>query len=495
MDHRRIARAFGALASGLLSVAFLPDAIALADDLSSANIDPVAPETLTGLYNMITAPPGVNESLQGYGEFNVLSSTGSPEGSFYAYESTAPYLTPNLENADYTGFASRVLYVDSNIQSLLGAQAPDASYLPDGSVVSTSYFGTGAETLYTAIPGTGTDPDTVTYTLITPYGSIDLSSLVNGLGFDAAHLVPALPNLTGDTITALSDPTIVAVNGLPPADIAVQGIQAFEYNGNPDATFNSVETTTEDILGTHTEAILVTQDTGTADAPPVGTIYNVIDFHDLENVYSSAPTADGPDKITDILYDSATGQSLDLSSLFSPEADESAGLVDGSSIRDISFGSDIIKADPGSQEVFTGVNGLPPLNASVQGTQLFDLYQGGSDDPSATFNADVTTMPDNLYFHYSESLLVTESSDPSSLPLGSVFDVTTYGSGYESVYSDLPGLGTGGHDLITDTLVTPYGDVDVSWLYTMLDASAGLNPSEGLVSLLDGAWIDLIQLF
>jgi hypothetical protein len=97
----------------------------------------------------------------------------------------------------------------------------------------------------------------------------------------------------------------------------------------------------------------------------------------------------------------------------------------------------------------------------------------------------VTTLPETLYFHYSEALLVTDSSDPTLIPDGSVFDVVTYGSGYETVYSDLPGLGADGKNLITDTLVTPFGNIDLS---SLVDASAGLSPGDGLVDLIDTSW-------
>lgn len=97
-----------------------------------------------------------------------------------------------------------------------------------------------------------------------------------------------------------------------------------------------------------------------------------------------------------------------------------------------------------------------------------------------------------FYSHYSEALLVTDSSDPTVLPDGSIIDMTTYGSGFASVYADLPGLGTDGHNLITDTLVTPFGNTDLT---SLIDASAGLSPSDGLVTFLDAPWLDLFNSF
>ena len=62
-------------------------------------------------------------------------------------------------------------------------------------------------------------------------------------------------------------------------------------------------TTTKDIFGFYTEALLVTgyPDTGPGDAPPIGSVYNTINFLNLSNVYSSIPQDDGTDKITNIL--------------------------------------------------------------------------------------------------------------------------------------------------------------------------------------------------
>ena len=38
---------------------------------------------------MTTAPPGVNQSIQGYQKFNVVDANGNT-GTFYGYVSTAP---------------------------------------------------------------------------------------------------------------------------------------------------------------------------------------------------------------------------------------------------------------------------------------------------------------------------------------------------------------------------------------------------------------------
>ena len=149
---------------------------------------------------------------------------------------------------------TQVLYVDSGVANLLG-DSPGTGALPDGSVISTTRFGGDFVNVYSAIasPDGNHANDVVTDILTnTRTGqTIDLSWLVNGLGFNAADVTPALP----DYITGVGDPTVTAVTGLPPLTIAVQGYQTFEYlgaDGEPIGHFNAVTTTTTDGFDFHT---------------------------------------------------------------------------------------------------------------------------------------------------------------------------------------------------------------------------------------------------
>jgi hypothetical protein len=59
--------------------------------------------------------------------------------------------------------------------------------------------------------------------------------------------------------------------------------------------------------------------------------------------------------------------------------------------------------------------------------------------------------------------------------VGTVYSVTDFGGGFENVYEALPNAdGTAASD-ITDYLVTPFGNVDLS---TMFDAIAQLDPGD-----------------
>jgi hypothetical protein len=69
---------------------------------------------------------------------------------------------------------------------------------------------------------------------------------------------------------------------------------------------------------------------------------------------------------------------------------------------------------------------------------------------------------------------------------GSVFDAFNLGNGIENVYTAIPGT-AGGADTITDTLVTPLGNIDLSSLFGGIDAAALLNPGDAFTAGLDAA--------
>jgi len=448
------------------------------------------PETVTGIYNMLTAPPGINQSIQGYQKFNFVDANGDT-GTFYGYVSTAPYLTPYLPTRER--FASnQVIYVDSGVANLLG-DSPGPGALPDGSVISTIRLGGPFVNVYSAIASAdGNHANDVVTDIVTNTRTgqtIDLSWLVNGLRFNAANVPPALP----DYIKGVGDPTVTAVTGEPPLTIAVQGYQTFEYlgaDGEPIGHFNAVTTTTTDGFTFHTQALLVTgyPETGQGDAPPIGSVYNTINLANLSNVYSSIPQEDGTSKITNILTNTRTGRTVDLSWLFQGY-DASKGLIDGTNISPFDFGDGYTIAPTDAQEVFTGVNGLPPGNASIQGIKVFDVTQGS--DSAGTFTAYVTTIPTMLLSNDSQVLLVTDSSS-SAVPVGSVFDIRTYQGGFKTTYSDLLGAGAEGQNLISYTLTTPLGiDLDLSWLFQGTDAAAGLDPADRFVSFTNKPWLEL----
>jgi hypothetical protein len=67
-------------------------------------------------------------------------------------------------------------------------------------------------------------------------------------------------------------------------------------------------------------------------------------------------------------------------------------------------------------------------------------------------------------------------SETAELPAqGTVYTVTDFGSGYENVYEAIPDSDGTAASSITDTLITPFGNVDLS---TMFDAIAPLDPGD-----------------
>jgi hypothetical protein len=234
-------------------------------------------------------------------------------------------------------------------------------------------------------------------------------------------------------------------------------------DGSDSPAFTAADTITQDVLGTDTEAVLVTSDAedatvGTAggDVPAAGSIFNTIDYGGIQNVYSDlTSTTGGADVITDTL-DTPSGDYVIPITFDAAKAETTSAI-------NLPNGAELT---PEGTFDHSGVNGLPPENVSVQGMQAFDYTDG---DSSGTLNADVTNTLD-LSGNTDETLLVTSSTDPEA-PVGSVFETVNWAdTGVENIYSDIVSA-TGGADTITDTLVTPWGDFTIP---VYLDAAAGL---------------------
>ncbi|WP_292980326.1 hypothetical protein [Mycobacterium sp.] len=115
--------------------------------------------------------------------------------------------------------------------------------------------------------------------------------------------------------------------------------------------------------------------------------------------------------------------------------------------------------------------GMPPLYQDVleQGTFLL-VDRPGAEDYVAAYVPGLLSST-NMDGITNEDFV---ASGPGSLngdivvPSHSVIDITTVGN-FENIYVDLPGLGTNGANEITDTLVTPFGNINVP---TAFDAAA-----------------------
>ncbi|MDT5251327.1 MAG: hypothetical protein QOH07_262, partial [Mycobacterium sp.] len=196
--------------------------------------------------------------------------------------------------------------------------------------------------------------------------------------------------------------------------------------------------------------------------------------------------------------------SIDAAAPLSP-GDAFTGLEAG----DSSIGADAFTIggttfDPtltaGGVEGFEPVNqlvGVPPLLDLGGGTptlilggspfvlplapQDFNIYDGtgasATEVGSITANEDVTDLLGltNTEFTVTD---VTPAADASASDLpteGSVYDVFNVGDGIENVYTAIPGA-AGAADTVTDTLVTPFGNIDLDSLFGGIDAASALDP-------------------
>jgi hypothetical protein len=449
MASRRRTRKIGAAAGGLLGFAFLPLAVANADDWI-VTPDPTSTETVTGIYgdgfaSFDLVSPAVEGSVEGHQEFDYTDTTTGASGQFSGYEST-------YNDAGF-GDADQEVYVASDPT---GTDAP-----PVGSVFNT-YTTDGFTNVYADVVSATGGADTITDTVKTPLGDYNLP-----VTFDAAHVPIAdaggVPIGYGTDIDPDGSQAVDAIAGLPPLDVALEGTQQFFVDNSANPAFNADDTVTADVLGTYTEAVLVTKDlegavgTAAGDTPAVGSIVNTIGYGGNELVYSDlVGTNGGPDLITDTL-DTPFGN------FQVPTAFEAVQAEDTTAI-DIPGGDNLT---PLGTLDYTGINGLPPVDVAVRGTQ--DFGYTNADGTTGQFTADVTNTLDT-FNDSTETVLVTSNTDPDA-PAGSVFETVTWGdTGFENVYTDIVSA-TGGADTITDTLVTPLGDFTVP---NTFDAAAGL---------------------
>lgn len=135
--------------------------------------------------------------------------------------------------------------------------------------------------------------------------------------------------------------------------------------------------------------------------------------------------------------------------------------------------------DPSSTEEITGFFGepaTPPAVAgSIQGQQVFEVFDTTTDKTVGTFDADESTNP-SLYGAANELLLVTKdlsgtagTATGDTPPVGSVIDIANYGGGYETIYS---ALASPNGDVVTDSGTNPLGAGSVPATY---DVAAGLG--------------------
>jgi hypothetical protein len=595
--HHRLILAGLAATGGLLTTAFLQAAVAVADtaDVVSATgadaftignytFDPftvpllaggrsgaqdglapsgVETEGFTPVAPLSSAPPlltlgggsvGLNAAPQ---YLEMYSSNGTDLGSIDAGETVT-----NLAGFTNTEFT---------VSDVFPASGEADSALPTvGSVYDSFNLGNGYDNVYTAIPGTSGGADTVTDTLVTPSGDINLDSLFGSI--DAA--APLQP---GDAFTGLADSAVakdaftiggytldpvsdtgpsategftpvVATAGAAPlltlggvslSDPSVPGdsldTQDFTVYDGTGSTASDVGTITtgEDVtnlLGyTNTElvvtgSIAASGDTSSqaADLPATGTVLDAFNLgNGIENVYTATPDVGSTSgTVTDTLV-TPLGN-LNLDSLFggvnaANPLDPGAAFT-GLGTPDISGATDAfsiggVTLDPLLTDQLTGLPaggegfdpvyqtiGAPPLlnlgggNVSLVGydiplaTQDFNVYDGTG--ASATEVGNISTyegVTNLLGLTNTEFTVETVTGTSADLPsVGSVYDVFNLGNGIENVYTAIPGA-SGGADTVSDTLVTPWGDLNLDSLVAGIDAASALDPGDAFTAGLDAA--------
>jgi hypothetical protein len=439
-SRRRITRNVGAAAGGLLGLAFLPLAVAHADDWT-VTPDSSSTETITGIYGHgfsggDTAPPAVAGSIQGNQIFDYTNPSGDT-GTFYGFESSSN---------DGLGDFNTEVYVDSDVTGTGGPAV--------GSIFDTYSFDDGTfANVYSDVDGNVTD------TLESPtYGNFVIPTTFDAANGMVAYAGGVTDGIGSDEIDPVGSQSVDSINGIPPLTVAEQGTQTFgvdNSSGTEIGTFNAVDTTTTDGYGTYTEGALATS-SSTDGSIGEGSIFNAVDLFGYDSIYSDVVGTNGANTITETIvtplgdytvpgtFDAAQAETVSDSPITLPNG---------------------MTFDPTTELNFTGINGLPPVDVGVQGGQDFSFVDGAT---TGNFTADVTNTLDR-FNDSTETILVTNSTD-AALPQGSEFEIVNLGNGFESVYSDIASV-TAGQDVITDTLVTPLGDISIT---PSFDAAADL---------------------
>ncbi|WP_428342896.1 hypothetical protein [Mycobacterium sp.] len=259
-------------------------------------------------------------------------------------------------------------------------------------------------------------------------------------------------------------------------------------------------------------------DGATTALPSVNSVYDVFNLgNGYENVYVATPdvTVDGvttPGTVTDTFV--TPSGNTDLSSLFDFNAanplnpgDAFTGL-DASGITGApdAFSIGGLTLDPISAAGGEGFDTIAPLATAapfleIGGSSLGDPATGGNDLATQSFDvysgtgssaAEIGTINTgvdvtNLFGLTNTQLIVTgvtpDGADTTGLPaVGSIYDATNLGNGYENVYTAVPGA----DGPVTDTLVTPYGNINLDSLFGSVNYANPLEPGDALTGLQAG---------
>jgi hypothetical protein len=331
--NRRLVLAVLAATGGLVTTAFLQVAVAAADTagpdaftIGAYTFDPV--EGFAPVDNLTGAPP-----LLELGGATPLGALELDPQSFEVFNSSGADLGnigTGVTVTDMLGLVNSTFTVEA--VTPLGS-ATDADLPAVGSVYDALNFGAGIENVYTDIPGTAGGADTVTDTLVTPFGNVNLDSFdsiddaapLNAGGAFTGYLQLGDSGIGTDAFTVGSttfDPTLAAGGeGFDPVTQLVGAPPLLELGGGATQDFNvfnvaatevgSIDTNeiVTKLLGSTNTEFTVTSvnplagEAGSSALPTVGSVYDVFNISSgIENVYTDIPgTGGAADTVTDTL--------------------------------------------------------------------------------------------------------------------------------------------------------------------------------------------------
>lgn len=434
--------------------------------LNGYSLVPDSPEEITSFYARWTYLPGAPSLVQGQQKFDIIDPrTKASVGEFDA-------LVGHGLGYNYTS-----LLVTDNGGTNVGTgpgQIP-----PVGSLIATFKVGP-VGWAYSSMPTES--GDVISFKILTPLGSITLPLTFDGAAGIADHTFDNRPvKLTNGYSIEPADPdgeTITATSGIQPLFTSIQGRQVFGiYNsaGTQVGSFEGVFTTTADILGTYTQAILVTANdgvnvgAGAGQVPPVGSVYNVVYAGDDDNyvLYQSLPSPTGDVVIVEQVgpgtVQTSTKTFIDASE---PPSTQPLHVTRGLTLLPVSA------LEP------VGVNGLPPREIQYQSRQQFDVYDAKG-TRIGRVDADVMTQSD-LCGIRSVAVLVTNVVDGDVgtgrgdvPPVGSVVNIVSLGDSKIGIVQFV--MPDGRVDVKRSWITTPLGNIPVfrarTWVPDRVDVS------------------------
>jgi hypothetical protein len=257
-----------------------------------ADHDTIAPVTSDSeQLTAINGLPPLDVDVQGNQEFNLLGPDGtSVVGSFDAVQTNT---------SDFVGNYTEALLVTQDVSGTPGTDPGDVPAV--GSIFNVLYYGSDDHYfIYSDLASPS--GDAISDYRIHPNG--DESAIHTH--FDATQAMSThsivLPAENYEIVPTGSE-VYSNVNGLPPADVSVQGYQQFTVEDptthTPIGTFDADVTTALKSGDRASEALLVTNDvsgtpgTGFNDIPPVGSVIEDYTDSGRETIYSDLTSPSG----------------------------------------------------------------------------------------------------------------------------------------------------------------------------------------------------------